>query len=200
MEGHLRMCRTDRGITPLEGAAMRADARRNHERIVATAREAFLAHGIAVPLDEIAKRARVGPGTLYRHFPNREVLTEAVYREEIEALCDQAEAFAKDLPPDEALREWLRAQVRFVVDRSGPATALKAAIDADSETFRYCEGKLRDAVSLVLEPAQAAGTIRADLEPSDVLRLGHGVGTGSKYADKEGAERLLSIVLDGMRA
>jgi AcrR family transcriptional regulator len=179
---------------------MRADARRNYERIVATAREVFLANGIDAPLDDIAKRAEVGPGTLYRHFPTRDALVEAVYRQEIEELSESAYQFAKELAPEEALHAWMRRQVRFVIERAGLASALKAAIDEDSEVFRYCKDKLRAAVATVLEPAQAAGLVRADLEPNDLLRLGHGVGAGAKYADADGAERLLSVVLDGLRA
>jgi AcrR family transcriptional regulator len=179
---------------------MRADARRNYERIVATARDVFLEHGIEAPLDDIAKRAEVGPGTLYRHFPSRDALIEAVYRNEIEELAHRAHVFAEELPPDEAVREWMRAQVHFVVHRAGLATALKAAIDQDSATFRYCTEKLHDAVAAVLAPAQAAGTIRADLEPTDLLRLGHGIGAGAKYADEAGMDRLLSVVLAGLSA
>jgi len=179
---------------------MRADARRNYERIVETAREVFFDQGIDAPLDEIAKRAQVGPGTLYRHFPTREVLTEAVYRNEIEELADRAYTLAKELSPEEALHEWMRGQVRFVVERHGLASALKAAIDEDSEVFTYCKDKLRTAVATILEPAQAEGTVRADLEPGDLLRLGHGIGASAKYSDAAGAERLLSVVLAGLRA
>jgi AcrR family transcriptional regulator len=178
---------------------MRADARRNYERIVVTARELFFEHGIEAPLDDVAKRAQVGPGTLYRHFPTREVLIEAVYRNEIEELADQAYTFAKELPPEEALHAWMRSQVRFVVERHGLASALKAAIDEDSEVFRYCKDTLRTAVTEILLPAQAAGAVRADLEPSDLMRLGHGIGASSKYADEAGTERMLSVVLAGLR-
>jgi hypothetical protein len=94
----------------------------------------------------------------------------------------------------------MRAQVRFVIERAGLAAALKAAIDEESETFRYCKDTLREAVATVLEPAQAAGTVRADLEPSDLLRLGHGIGAGAKYADDAGTARLLSVLFDGLRA
>lgn len=179
---------------------MRADARRNYERIVATARAAFFEHGIDVPLDDIAKGAKVGAGTLYRHFPNRDTLIEAVYRGEIEQLSDSARQLARELPPEEALFAWMRVQVRFVVELSGLASTLKAAIDEDSETFRYCKETLREAVGAVLEPAQQAGVVRADLEPSDLMRLGHGIGTSAKYSDAAGMERLLSVVFNGLRA
>jgi AcrR family transcriptional regulator len=179
---------------------MRADARRNHDRILATAREAFAEQGIDVPLDDIARRSGVGPGTLYRHFPNRDTLVEEVYREEIAGLASRAHALAEELPPADALATWFREQVGWVRDSSGLATTLKAAIDRDSETFAYCRKELREAVATLLVPAKAAGAVRADLDPSDVLRLGHGVATASESADAEGLERLLSVVLAGLRA
>ena len=178
---------------------MRADARRNYERIVATAREVFFEHGVEAPLDDIVKRAGVGAGTLYRHFPTREVLIEAVYRGEIEGLAERAQELAKELPPADALRAWMREQMRFHVERAGLAAALKAAIDADSETFRYCKQKLRDAVGMLLGAAQGAGLVRYDIEAVDLMRLGHGLGASAKYADEEGRERLLSVILDGIR-
>lgn len=178
---------------------MRADARRNYERIVAIAREVFLEHGVDAPLDDIVKRAGVGAGTLYRHFPTREVLVEAVYRHEIQEIADQASEMAKELPPDEAIRAWLRAQVQFHVERSDLTAALKAAIDEESETFQYCKTFLREAAGELLASAQAAGVVRADLEPVDLMRLGHGIGASAKHADEAGKERMVSVVLDGLK-
>lgn len=178
---------------------MRADARRNYERIVATARDVFFEQGIDAPLDDIVKRAEVGAGTLYRHFPNRHVLIEAVYREEIEVLAARAHELARELPPAEALREWLRGQMRFAVERAGLAAALKAAIDEESEVFLYCKNTLRDAVGALLMAAQDEGLVRADVEAVDLMRLGHGLGAAAKNADEAGRERLLSIGLDGIR-
>jgi AcrR family transcriptional regulator len=179
---------------------MRADARRNYERIVATARDVFAEHGVDAPLDDIAKAAKVGPGTLYRHFASREALIEAVYRGEVGQLASSAYELRDSLPPGEALLGWMRVQIRFITDSGGLAYALKSAIDADSETFEYCRKQLRDAVAALLEPAQAAGVIRTDLEPGDLLRLGHGIGAATAYADDAGAERLWSVMLDGLRA
>ena len=178
---------------------MRADARRNYERIVATAREVFLADGIEAPLDEVVKRAGVGAGTLYRHFPTREVLMEAVYRQEIEEIADLAYEIAKVVSPEEAIREWFGELIRFHMERSGLAAALKAAIDEDSETFHYCKGKLRDAAGALLEPAQAVGAVRADLEVVDLLRLSHGLGASAKHSDEAGRKRMLQVVLDGLK-
>lgn len=179
---------------------MRADARRNYERIVATARDAFHADGVDVPLDDIAKRAGVGAGTLYRHFPNRDSLVEAVYREEITRLADTAHRLRDELPVGEALFAWLRQQVRWIGANMGLATALKSTMDSDSETFAFCKRILREAVHVLLEPAQEAGIVRADLEPTDLLRLSHGVGAAAQYTDEAGVDRLLSVVLDGLRA
>jgi len=179
---------------------MRADARRNYERIVATARDVFAEHGVDAPLDDIAKAAKVGPGTLYRHFPSREDLVEAVYRGEVAQLAGRAYELRDTVPPGDALFSWMRIQIRFITESGGLALALKSAISADSETFEHCRKQLNDAVAALLEPAQAAGIVRADVEPRDLLRLGHGVGAATAYADDAGAERLWSVVRDGLRA
>ena len=179
---------------------MRADARRNYERIVATAREVFFAHGVDAPLDDVVKRAGVGAGTLYRHFPNREVLVEAVYRSEIEEIADQAYLLAKGLGPEDALREWFRELIRFHIDRAGLAAALKAAIDEESETYRYCKQKLRDAAWALLEPAQAVGAVRGDIDAVDLMRLSHGIGAAAKYADDASRDRMLSVLMEGLKA
>ncbi|MBB4908154.1 TetR/AcrR family transcriptional regulator [Actinophytocola algeriensis] len=178
---------------------MRADARRNYERIVATARDVFFEHGIEAPLDDVVKRAGVGAGTLYRHFPNREVLIEAVYRTEIEEIAEQAYALARDQSAEDAIREWFRELIRFHIDRSGLAAALKAAIDEGSETFQYCKQKLRDAAWALLEPAQAVGAVRSDLEAVDLMRLSHGIGTAAKYADEASRDRMLSVLMEGLK-
>lgn len=178
---------------------MRADARRNYERIVATAREVFFTDGIEAPLDDIVKKAGVGAGTLYRHFPTREVLTEAVYRQEIEEIAERAYTLADELGPEDAIREWLREMVRFHSERSDLTVALKAAIDEESDTFQYCKTKLRDAAGALLKRAQDEGIVRADLESVDLMRLSHGIGASAKHADEAGRERMLSVVLDGLK-
>ena len=179
---------------------MRADARRNYERIVATAREVFFEQGVDAPLDDIVKRAGVGAGTLYRHFPTREALIEAVYRTEIEEVADQSHALAQALPPVDALREWIRDLITFQTDRAGLTAALKAVVDEESETFRYCKHKLRDAAWSLLEPAQAVGAVRPDLEAIDLMRLSHGIGAAAKFADEESRVRMISILLEGLKA
>ena len=178
---------------------MRADARRNYERIVGIAREVFSEQGAEAPLDDIVKRAGVGAGTLYRHFPTREVLVEAVYRDEIETLAERAHELAKELPPEKALREWMRIQMRTQATNSGLAVALEAAIDGHSQTFRSLGAMLREAVGTLVDAAHEAGVVRHDIQAIDVMWLGHGIGASAKYADEEGKERLLSVILDGVR-
>ncbi|MGW0054705.1 MULTISPECIES: TetR/AcrR family transcriptional regulator [Nocardia] len=177
---------------------MRADARRNYERILECAREAFAEHGPEAPLDEVARRAAVGPGTLYRHFPNRDALIEAVYRSSIEALAELAAELTETLPPLEALEQWFRAQVRFVMDKRSLAVTLKAAIDRGSQTFTLCSNLITDAATSVLQPAQDAGLIRPEIEPRDLLRLGHGIGVACETSP-DAAERLITVTLAGLR-
>jgi AcrR family transcriptional regulator len=178
---------------------MRADARRNSELLIATAREVFSEKGAEAPLDEIAKRAGVGAGTLYRHFPNRESLVEAVYLDEVTALANLARELAAEHEPDVALTMWMHEQVRFVMHRRGLAASLKAAMDPHSEAMVRCKTVLHDAAAAVLLPAQAAGTARADIQPYDLLRMSHGIGVAAEYGDDEERERLIDIMLDGLR-
>jgi AcrR family transcriptional regulator len=178
---------------------MRADARRNYEHIVATAKDLFTAHGADVPLDDVAKTAGVGAGTLYRHFPTREKLIEAVYRDEIEVLADRAFVLHDELPPWEALEAWLHAQVTWVVERYKLATILKESIDAGSETFQYCSKRLREATGMLVEAAQDAGLVRPDVDGPDVLRLGHGAGMAVRNCSAEDGQRVLDVILDGLR-
>jgi AcrR family transcriptional regulator len=179
---------------------MRADARRNHERIVATAKELFTEHGADVPLDDIAKKAGVGAGTLYRHFPTREKLIETVYRDEIGLLADRAHVLHAELPPWEALEAWLEEQVTWVVERHKLATILKESIDSGSETFQYCQKRLREATGVLVETAQGAGLVRADVTGTDVLRLGHGAGMAVRNCSPEDGRRVLTVIVDGLRA
>ncbi|MEU4668673.1 helix-turn-helix domain-containing protein [Amycolatopsis sp. NPDC023774] len=178
---------------------MRADAKRNYDRIVATAKDAFAEHGVDVPLDDIAKRAGVGAGTLYRHFPTREKLMEAVYRDEIDQLASRAAVLAAELPPWEALQAWLGEQVAYVIERHGLAALLKASIDSGSETFLWCQTRLRTACADLVTAAQTTGEVRADITGTDVLRLGHGIGTAAKNASEEDAARLMKVMMDGLR-
>jgi AcrR family transcriptional regulator len=180
---------------------MRADARRNYDRLLEVAKQSFAEHGPDASLDDIAKRAGVGSGTLYRHFPTRLALHEAVFRSEVEDICARARAIAVAEPAEDALFDWLRLFVRHAIARRGLAMALKQTLDLESELFTYCHDAIRDATVMLLTSAQKAGVARTDLEATDVLRLASGVAlTCSAASIPSGeADRLLDFMLDAMR-
>ncbi len=177
---------------------MRADARRNYARLLAAAREAYTEHGTDARLDDVARRAGVGPGTLYRHFPTRETLLAAVYRDDVEALAVEANRLAETFPPAQALERWLRLQLDYVKVKRGLGAAVKAMLGTDSETLAYCRDTMRGAAGGLLARAQAVGQVRADVDAGDVMRLVHGVAMATETAPED-ADRLLSIVLAGLR-
>ncbi|MFE9447516.1 TetR/AcrR family transcriptional regulator [Streptomyces sp. NPDC006739] len=182
---------------------MRADARRNYERLLEVAAEAFAEHGENASLDDIAKRAGVGSGTLYRHFPTRQALLEAAYVDRIEAMVTRAEELAKELPPGEALGEWLYELCVGTIQVRGMKTLLGSAVtDATgSAALTACGTSVRAAATRLVEAAQAEGGLRADIEPIEVLRLAHGVATASELADGRGGyiRRYLSLLTEGLR-
>jgi AcrR family transcriptional regulator len=177
---------------------MRADARRNYERLVTAARDAFSEDGAGAHLDDIARRANVGPGTLYRHFASREALLAAVYRGDVEKLSEQARDLAAAHPPAEALHAWLRHLLEYIKSKRGLGSAVKAMLGNDHETMAICRDTLRGALHDLLGAAQKSGDIRDDVDGPMVLRLVHGVGTASESVPEE-ADRLLSVVFDGLR-
>lgn len=177
---------------------MRADARRNYERVVAAAQQAFTEQGPDAPLEDIARRAGVGIGTLYRHFPNREALIEAVYRSSIEHLSQRAHELLEEHTPAMAFEHWLREQVQWVMANRVLATTLKAGMDHNTPTFQLCRTAIVGAASTLLQAAQEAGAIRADIEPRDLLRFGHGIGVACETVP-EAAERMITVTLDGLR-
>lgn len=178
---------------------MRADARRNAELIVATAREVFAEKGADAPLDEIAKRARVGAGTLYRHFPTREALVEAVYRDEVGELADRVDVLLAEYAPFDALTRWMREQMRFVDHRRGLAANLKFAVRPGTETMNWCRDRLLAAAATLIDACRAVGAVRADLEPFDLMRFGHGLAVVAEFGDEADTDRMLDIVLAGLR-
>lgn len=177
---------------------MRADARRNSARIVEVAKQVFIDQGLDAPLDEIVKRAGIGAGTLYRHFPTRESLMEAVYREEILALAALGERLRAELPPEQALGRWLHAQLTFVFANRGLAQSLKAAMDRNGETFDYCRRAMRAVAGDLLAPLLESGAVRADIEPVDVLRMTHAVSIATDQDGIDRARKLLDIMLLGL--
>jgi AcrR family transcriptional regulator len=177
---------------------MRADARRNYERIVAIAREVFVEQGPEAPLDDIARRAGVGAGTLYRHFPRREDLMAAVYSEDLRKISELGYQLQAEHDPPEALELWMREQVRFVLQKNGLAKTLKAAMDTDSETFALCKTMMSKTAETLLTAAQDTNAVRPDVEPRDLLLLAHGVAVAAE-SNPDALERLLSITLDGLK-
>jgi AcrR family transcriptional regulator len=177
---------------------MRADARRNRQHILEVARDVFFEHGADAPLDDIARRAGVGAGTLYRHFPNRDALVEAVYRDDIERLADRAYELLEDNAPDEALEQWLRENLVHALTRKGLAMTLKATLGPDNEVFQLCKSVLYDAADALLLPSRQTGRIRSDVTSTELLRLTHGIAFASE-SEPALAPRLLAIMLDGLR-
>ena len=183
-------------VTALSQRPQRADARRNYEKLISAARDAFTEDGASASLEDIARRAQVGIGTLYRHFPTRQHLLEAVYVDEVEAIC-RAAADLAHLPPWDALVAWLRAFVGFAATKRAIAQEMLATIDTDAEVFRTCRFAITTAGESLLGRAQKAGAVRADASFSDVARLLGGIA--SIQSDPEQIERILDLVLDGLR-
>jgi AcrR family transcriptional regulator len=176
---------------------LRADARRNRERLIAVAGEAFSEHGVGAPMDDIARRAGVGPGTLYRHFPTKEALLLAVYRSDVERIAERAKILADELPPFEALAAWCREQLDYISHRYGVGAAIKTMLGTDAEVLDICRNLMRSAIGDLLRRAQQAGEVRADADPITVLRLVHAVGVATE-TDPSRAEPMLDIVLSGL--
>src|SRR6202521_5164005 len=178
----------------------RADAVRNRERVLEAAKAVFSAGGPDASLEAVARRAGVGIGTLYRHFPTREGLFEAVYRREVQQLGDLAEQLKSEAVPVEALRRWLRSNVEFVATKKGMSAALALDVQSSSELTAYSFDRLTKAVGALLERAVAAGEIRADISPEDLLRALIGM---CHMHDQPGWQatvlRLLDVFVDGMR-
>jgi AcrR family transcriptional regulator len=179
---------------------LRADARRNRDRLLQVAVRAFSTDGPDVPLEAIAKAAAVGIGTLYRHFPTREAMVEAAYRSELDRLCEAAPELLKGLPPDVALRTWMDRFVDYMTTKRGMAEALRAVIASGGDPYAHSRDRLLTAVGQLLEAGVAAGTIRADTHCPDVLTALSGVTLAVGYpADREQAGRLLDLLMDGLR-
>jgi AcrR family transcriptional regulator len=182
---------------------LRADARRNRDRLIAVAREAFAERGADASLDDIARRAGVGPGTLYRHFPTRMALMEAVYRDGVEALCAEAYDRLASPSPGDALAEWLRSFLAYVATKRGLAKALTAvAGDEKPPFFAACHDMVGEAGAALLARAQESGAIRPDVQVWDLLKLVSGIAMTSEQAPDCAlmGDRLLALVMDGVRS
>ena len=178
----------------------RIDALRNRERLLAAAKAVFSAGGPEASLEAVAKRAGVGIGTLYRHFPTREALFEAVYRREVDQLADLAEQLKDDAAPAEALRRWLRSNVAFVATKKGMAAALALGAPRSPELAAYLFERLTKALGLLLDRATAAGEIRGGINPEDLLRTLIGMCIIHERPGWQASVlRLVDVFVDGLR-
>jgi AcrR family transcriptional regulator len=178
----------------------RSDAQRNRERILEVAKEAFTRSGADASLDEIAREAGVGPGTLYRHFPSRGELLEAVYRSEMEKLAAAEQKFAQELPPIEALRAWLLLFVDYIAAKHLIAPALNALVGDPKKVFEASYARMWDAIRALVKRAIKSGDIRKDLDPVDLLRALIGVANVATSPDwQQSARRLVDILITGSR-
>ncbi len=175
----------------------RADARRNYERLIEAARDAFAQPGADPSLEEIARRADVGIGTLYRHFPNRQALLEAVYLDGVRALSESAAELA-ELPPWDALATWLRQYVTYAATKRALAAELAASVGAESSVFESCKTAIFGAGEPLLRRAQEAGVVRRDTSFMDIARMVFGIAA-IPTNDAEQIDRILAVALDGLR-
>ena len=178
----------------------RSDAQRNRERILEVAKEAFTRSGSNTSLDDIAKQAGVGPGTLYRHFPTRDQLLEVVYRTEVEKLAAAERRFAETLPPVEALRAWLLLFVDYIATKRIIAPALNTLAGGPSKLFEASYAQVWEAIRTLVKRAVKSGDIRKDLDPIDLLRALIGVANVAPDPDRQqSARRLVDILVIGSR-
>jgi AcrR family transcriptional regulator len=178
----------------------RADAQRNYDRILEIAKAAFTRSGANVSLDDIAKQANVGPGTLYRHFPTRDALLEAVYRSELGKLAAAEEEFARTLPPVDALRAWMLLFVDYIAAKQIIAPALNTMVGGPSKIFEASGDLIKGAIQRLVDRAIQSGEIRPDIDPFDLLRALVGVSNVASVPEwPQSAKRLVEILLLGSR-
>ncbi len=175
---------------------MRADAQRNRDKLLHSAAEVFAAEGTNASLEAIARRAGVGIGTLYRHFPTREALVDAAYRTEVDHLCAVGELLA-ELPPDRALAEFMDRFADYSATKRGMATALDQLTASGSNVRSETSAQIRGSVTTLLDAAVAAGTIRSDVDAGDVLGALRAVWQAD---DARRAHRIAKLLMDGLRA
>lgn len=180
------------------GRSQRADARRNYERLVAAAREVFAQEGGGASMEAIARRAGVGVGTLYRHFPRRIDVVEAVYRNDVDNLVHTAEQVVADLEPWPAVVAFLEAFVRYAQGKRTFLNELREAFDKSPDLKLDMMERVRDAMQLVIGRAQDAGVVRADVNGPDLMQLVGPMCTNSTLSEDQ-SKRLLAMILDGLQ-
>ncbi|MEG3637562.1 TetR/AcrR family transcriptional regulator [Micromonospora palythoicola] len=179
---------------------LRADALRNRRRLLEAAVRAFSRSGAEVTLEQIARDAGVGIGTLYRHFPTREALVEAAYRNELERLCDSAAELLDQLTPEAAIRAWMDRFIDYLATKREMADALRLVIAAGTNPFAQSRDRLLAALDRLLAAGAAAGTVRSDVDPGDVLAGLSGVSLAAGGREqRDQARRLLDLLMDGLR-
>jgi AcrR family transcriptional regulator len=181
---------------------LRADALRNRERLLAAATAAFAEEGEGVALEAVAARAGVGIGTLYRHFPNRDALIVAAYQQEVDSVCAAATDLLASRPADEALALWAERFADYVATKRSMGEALRTAVSSasDSAVFMDCRGRILGALRMLLAAGAADGTLRADVDPEDVMRIVNAswfLPDGPEWRSTVG--RMLGLVIDGLR-
>ena len=191
------MTSTDVPVEQLSHRPKRADARRNYDKLIAAGREAFTEDGRSASLEDIARRAGVGIGTLYRHFPTRQDLLEAVYVEEVDALCQSAVDLANE-PPWEALVAWLHRFVSYLATKQALADELLAYRDRQADVFQSCRAAMYAGGEPLLIRAQRAQLVRTDTDIAEVIQLVGGIAK-IQTADPAQLDRLLDMALDGLR-
>jgi AcrR family transcriptional regulator len=182
------------------GRAPRADACRNRDRLLEVASAAFARDGVEASLERIAKDAGVGIGTLYRHFPNRDALMEAVYRHNVDQLIADADELSANKPPVEALEEFMQRFVAYVATKKGLAMHLKTVLSADSDLFTSSQERMNTTITRLVAAAVEAGGIRSDVDASDLIRALAGVCmTSDMSVSQEQPCRISKLLMDGMR-
>src|SRR5690348_12764582 len=184
----------------LAGRKPRTDAQRNRERILQVAKEAFTRSGASASLDEIARKAGVGAGTLYRHFPTRDALIEAVYRNESEQLIAAAARMAEKHPPVTALREWLLLFVDYIAAKHGMSEVLNSIVGGTSKLYATSGERVKQTINTLVDRAVAAGDVRLGIDPLDLLRALAGVANAGAGRDStKAAKQLVDILVAGIR-
>jgi AcrR family transcriptional regulator len=178
---------------------VRADALRNLDALLQAAKTVFAASGVDAPVREIAEQAGVGVGTLYRHFPQRADLIAAVFRREMDACADAAPILAAENPPFEALANWIQRYAAFVGTKRGLAKALHSGDPAFDALPAHFDKRLRPALRMLLEAAVAAGEVRADVDPDDIISAVSGLGMSAGNDRPGRAERMVALLVDGLR-